>query len=240
MKLILEDHVKLFTPYDEEFFKPLLNKDFENSLYTSWLKESPPKRCIFWHLYQDLLKKNEMKVLDVGGGITPYTYSLKKNCKDYVLCDILAHDQFLRPIVENFLYENDWFLLDPKPVDIIIANDIFPNADQRLDLFLDKFIPFCKEIRMTVTFYNYNRFYIVQRLDAEEKLVFQAYNGEQCHNILMKYTSRIKDFDQGLFDKIFYHNSEESLYKNKRHVALFTIFGDLNSKSTPFEHSKLL
>jgi len=227
MWLILQDQIDVFKTLDEEFSLPLKAEGFAHSVYTSWLKDSITKRCIFWQLYGDLLKKNTNMVLDVGGGVTPYTSVLNKSCKEYLLCDILAHDQFLRPMVQNFLYEDDWFLLEPKSIDIVIANDIFPNADQRLDLFLDKFLPYCQEIRMTITFYNNNRFYMVQRLNAEEKLVFQAYNGEQCRNILIKYKDRIKNFNQPIFDQIFTYNMEESLYPNKRHVAVFNIFGDL-------------
>ena len=63
-----------------------------------------------------------------------------------------------------------------KQYDYIIANDLFPNVDQRLAMFVKKFKPFAKQLIITLTCYEADRFYITKRVDAEEVLTMKAWN----------------------------------------------------------------
>jgi len=98
----------------------------------------------------------------------------------------------------------------------VIANDIFPNVDQRLELFLERYLPVSREIRMSLTYYNYSKFYITKRLDADEIFCQLAYNGEQIKNILNKYIN--EDFDI-LLKKM------PSLFQNNRLIFIIKIKG---------------
>ena len=60
--------------------------------------------------------------------------------------------------------------------DLIIANDVFPNADQR-ELFLIKSLPHCKKLRLTITIDNDENFYTAKRLDGNEILTQKRMNG---------------------------------------------------------------
>jgi hypothetical protein len=220
--LITKEVLDSYLEYDDIFSKPLLHPDFKDSLYTTWLKDSLPKRYIFNALYGDLFIKNTNTVLDVGGGITPYSLILKEACKSYDLCDIISHDKFLKKYVIDFLCEKDWIELNSLKYDIVIANDIFPNVDQRLDLFIERFLPLCSELRLSLTFYNNKKYYLTKRIDAEERLVFSAYDGFMCKAILNKYKKFIINYNEKIFD-LFDASPVQSLFPNKRHVMLIKL-----------------
>ena len=72
----------------------------------------------------------------------------------------------------------DWYDEDFETYDIVIANDIFPDVDQRLEIFIDKMLPKCKELRLVLTYYNEPRFYQMKRNDDSEVLTFLSWDGE--------------------------------------------------------------
>lgn len=174
-------------------------------------------------MYQDLLLEGNKKILDVGGGISALTnYIASKN--EYYLLDILSHDK--NRVDEYFLRGNlvqkDWYDFSTRDrYDVIVANDLFPNVDQRLEIFLNKFLPSTKEIRLSLTYYPNNRFYHVKRLDAEENLCFLAWDGEQTARLIQKYDSRISNINYEIFDA-----SIDSVFENQRQVCIVTINGD--------------
>ena len=123
----------------------------------------------------------------------------------------------------NFIHPCDWYEWQGKQgFDIVIANDLFPNVDQRLELFLGRMLPMCREIRMSLTYYNRPRFYMTRRIDAEEFLCMLAWNGEMTRNALMKYASRMSQPDFGIL-----LSNEDSAYSNGRQVCLVRMEGDL-------------
>ena len=61
----------------------------------------------------------------------------------------LLHQLNIELIIDNW---SDY--LPDNFFDCIIANDIFPNVDQRLSTFLPKFFPFCKELRLSLTVHS--------------------------------------------------------------------------------------
>ena len=90
----------------------------------------------------------------------------------YTICEIFNYDQ--KKQIEYFsdatIYNGDWFSYKFEKYDLIIANDVFPNADQRLELFLIKSLPHCKKLRLTITIDNDENFYTAKRLDGNEIL----------------------------------------------------------------------
>jgi hypothetical protein len=194
-----------------------------------WLEESPAKRMIFLALYGDVLARPDRKrrLVDVGGGLTALTPRLSRSC-DYLLVDPLPDqdgdgDRRLANLAPDLRVERlDWqsSSLD-QPADIIAANDLFPNVDQRLALFLEWALPLAREIRMSLTFHNVPRWYPVQRLDAEERLSVLAFDGQRTREALQPYASRITHWQPKLFDA-----AQPSVYANGRQVVLLTLKGE--------------
>lgn len=190
-----------------------------------WLLESISKRLIFYHMYGDLLKAGEKKsVLDVGGGYTGITkeFVIRHN---YTLLDIITHDdhQMLKKIEKKIkvpFWENtDWYNFNPsKKYDLVIANDLFPNVDQRLTTFIDKFLPFAKEVRISLTYYNSPRFYKVKRIDAEEIFFIVPWDGIQVAQALTRFKKHVVDYKPAIFKK-----QTKSIFANGRTVVMCSI-----------------
>ena len=116
----------------------------ESFICNQWLLADPVRRMIFSHIYGDLFRgpKQKLKILDIGAGVNLSQKVLAK--RHYLsIIDILVHDSkenSYKFFKENNIqhYEDDWFNLidDIEPVDIIIVNDLIPNADQRFPEFL--------------------------------------------------------------------------------------------------------
>lgn len=198
-----------------------------DSEFTShrWLLESLPKRMIYYHMYGDLLESESRRkrVLDVGGGYTAISRALVQN-HDYFTLDIMAHDnhELLRDVQESigkeFWINADWYEFDASGgYDLVIANDLFPNVDQRLLLFLDKFLPICGEMRVSLTYYNTPRWYKVKRTDGDEVFHMMAWDGVQVVRVLEKYVERIQEPRLDLLLK-----NPASLFANNRQVGMVT------------------
>jgi hypothetical protein len=193
-----------------------------------WLRASIPKRTVFAHLYGDIIASpRNRRILDVGGGVSSLTPALCRAC-NYTLVDILSHGGLdeLRAWEAEFgrktLVESDWHAsLDGKSqYDVIIANDLFPNSDQRLELFLERALPVASEIRLSLTFFNHSRFYMCKRVDGEEYLWLLAWTGRQTAFALERFADRIIAPDFSLLE-----GDQGSVYSNGRHIALATLRG---------------
>lgn len=197
-----------------------------------WLKEIAPKRMIFKDMYGDLLNNDGISILDVGGGFTSLTRNFLRS-KEYTLLDFMAHGEHeaLKKIQsehdKEFWICKDWYEWECKDrkYDIIVANDIFPDVAQRMELFLDKFLPICKEIRILLTYYNTPKFYLTKRVDDTELLTFLSWDGEVTAIKLKKYMDRIEVNYEMLYKALT--SDVESVYRNGRQVALIKIRGDL-------------
>jgi hypothetical protein len=192
-----------------------------------WLRDSAPKRLLYYDLYGDLLAGGRrLRVLDVGGGFTSLTRTLLEH-HDYRLFDVIAHDDHrdlasLDASLGGFWSPQDWFELeDDVDWDIVIANDLFPNVDQRLAHFVERFLPLCRELRLSLTCYDGRRFYTTRRVDADEQLVVVAWDAHQTRRVLEPYTDRI-DGDLSELGR-----GGESVFPNGRLVYLLRIRGDL-------------
>lgn len=158
-----------------------------------------PKQEIFEILYQF---KGGESVLDVGCGVP------------------------LPPILDNIHYLGidlkmgvDWYDYPPGEYDIIIANDIFPNVDQRLELFLQKYLPHCKEMRLSLTYFDEPKWYRAQRVDGDEVLTILQWNENQINKLLAFYDV----FEKRLFKREKYQGE----FSNNRRVVLIWMKGDL-------------
>ena len=192
-----------------------------------WLRESAPKRLVFNLLYGDLLspESERLKVLDVGGGLSGFTKFLSKK-HDYFLVDFQAHnnDCELKRILKNsnrdFIYPMDWIDLKEDNYDIIIANDIFPNVDQRLDIFLKKFLPRCKLMSLSLTWYNFEKYFQVRRTIGDEIFTILSWDQSQTMRVIKKYKDRVIDYSSEKFNI-----SKSSLYPNGRSVGIIEFKG---------------
>ena len=192
-----------------------------------WLLESEPKRLAFEILYGDLLASKGRRILDVGGGYTAASRVLWRH-HDYYVLYFMAHDSRQAVLAEqqaagrSFWIDEDWLEFAPaKPYDLIVANDIFPNVDQRLVPFLSRYLPHCGELRLLLTFYNESRWYKVKRVDAEEVFHMLAWDGGQLRNALAPFADRIL---QPNLDAL--SAGSPSLYANGRQVCAVTLRGD--------------
>ena len=193
-----------------------------------WLRDTLSKRCIYEHLYGDLLDEAvSQRVLDVGGGLTSLTRLLVQR-HDYCLAEILSHDtrvdaaRIAREAGREFLVEGDWLSLPKADWDIVIANDLFPNVDQRLNRFIATFLPNCRELRLSLTWYDTPRHYFVRRLDGDEVFCFLAWDGAQLQTVLDCYADRV-----AVYSPDFRNSVGTSLYANGRQVVLVTLRGGL-------------
>jgi len=199
----------------------------EGLVCQKWLRQNPAKRAVWQKLYGNLMANGEKKtILDVGGGLTSLSISLGIKHK-YILADILAHDSSqyqdaINRVGHDFIFSKDWISISPSKYDLIIANDIFPNVDQRLDLFLQFALPQTKKVRLSLTFYEDPRYYLTKRIDAEEVLCMLAWNSEILKSCLKKYTDKIINPNFSIF-----YNQPRSLFENGRQVCILEMRGNL-------------
>ncbi|MCH1512645.1 MAG: hypothetical protein L7S58_03655 [Acidimicrobiales bacterium] len=193
-----------------------------------WLEETPAKRYIYEALYGPLFSRESNKtILDVGGGLTSLTQVLAKS-HNYFLVDLLAHEQIEnvkaleKSVGREFIIPKDWETLDDRSYNTIIANDLLPNADQRLEIFLNKFIPRCSHLKMLLTWYNTPRHYKTKRIDGDEIMFLLAWDGEQTRKVLEPFLPHIVNPDLGLFDE-----PQESVYPNGRQTCLIEFQGGI-------------
>jgi len=173
----------------------LLDNNPKDSISHIWLKESLPKRIIYYELYSDFILNGNKKILDIGGGYCGITKTLALE-NDYTLLDICNSDIAINHI------QKDWYDIKntKESYDVIIANDIFPNVDQRLEMFLYYFLPKCKEMRLSLTYYDNYKFYKTKRIDGDEIFHQLEWNSEQTEKVMKKYKKDIKlPYDKSVF-----------------------------------------
>jgi len=203
----------------------------ENIKTNKWLIEMDNKRLIYADVYGDILRgetDSELKVLDVGGGINSLTKVLASN-SSYYLLDFLAHggDEYLKTSCGEyniFWIKSDWYEALTDKYDVIIANDIFPDVDMRLDLFLQKALPRCKECRLILTYYNSPKFYMTKRVDDSEIMTFLSWDGEILGMKMEKYLARMDATMQDLEEMKYNY---DSIFRNGRQVCYIKLKGDL-------------
>lgn len=197
-----------------------------------WMSTMENKRMVYADVYGDILRfekeegKTKWRVLDVGGGFSALTKVLARNT-DYTLVDFLAHggNEYVRT-QDVHLIEKDWNEVELEgPYDLVIANDIFPDVDQRMELFIDRMLPICRELRLVLTYYNSPKFYTTKRTDDSEIMTFLSWDGEITALKLKKYVHRLFDTPAEQIEEM--KDNFSSIYWNGRQVSYIRIKGDL-------------
>lgn len=210
-------------------------REAEKEIRTNvWMSTMENKRMVYADVYGDILNfgggdegdKVKWRVLDVGGGVNALTKVLARNA-EYTLVDFLAHGgkEYVRRQNINVL-EQDWNNAELEGTyDIVIANDIFPDVDQRMELFIDRMLPMCRELRLVLTYYNSPKFYTTKRTDDSEIMTFLSWDGEITALKLKKYIHRLFDTSMEQIEKM--KDNFSSIYWNGRQVSYVKIKGDL-------------
>ncbi len=200
----------------------------EDLVCQKWLTSTPAKRFVFERMYWDLLERRGLRILDVGGGLTAFTRHLAA-AHDYTLVDLLAHDRadvahrFMEDAGRDFVHVTDWHDFKSQgPYDVVIANDLFPNVDQRLELFLRRFGREKTQIRVSLTYYNEPRFYKTKRVDADEYLCMLAWDGDMLARVMKGFERNIVRSASGedAVDFTLFSDPGVSAYPNGRHVCM--------------------
>jgi len=207
----------------EDYILDLLNKYKDDKGFVShkWLQDFPPKRMIYADVYGDLLRSSGKRVLDIGGGFSGVTREFLHN-HEYTLVDIMAHDDHkkinkISSENNNFWSKDDWADFEPEGnYDYIIANDIFPNVDQRLIPFLEKYNSHTGNLIVTLTCYDYDRFFKVKRVDADEIFTMKAWDSETTGRAL-------NDFFEDMKVNLKNQDKSKSLFNNGRIIYKFSL-----------------
>ena len=206
----------------------------EELVCNKWLRQTPAKRFIFDELYGDLIgATHPQRVLDVGGGLSGLTRELATRHR-YVLADLLVHGGAMsaKRISEetgvDFARVQDWATLEAEEYDLVVANDLFPNVDQRLELFLQTFLPRTRCLRLSLTYYEEPRSYMTRRLDADEILCVLAWDSSHLRSVLQKYAGAIVNADFDVFLA-----PVASVFENRRQVCLIEFSGGLAARQVP-------
>jgi len=185
-----------------------------------WHLGSPQKRYVFDLVYGDLLDghvKNR-NILDIGAGMNGAMQRIAEN-NTYCVVDIMQ-----QPAFGNVRYlQSAWEVLNGQGTvdwDIVICNDLFPNVDQRLLMFLDKFLPHCREIRMSLTYFNHPTWYQAKRVGGDEMLTMLQWNGLNVAEVLGENWG-----DKVDSDVMSGFTSNESIFPNGRQVCVIHLPG---------------
>ena len=230
MKLVDQNFVDAYL--EDDWVAAFLSRPescfFDACASQSWLHQSKVKRAIFASLYGDILRGgSRLKIADVGGGLSAFSKTLS-DIHDYTLVDIMAHDyarkQEISEAIPNVrLLASDWSEVDfeREEFDLIIANDLFPNVDQRLREFLGTIAMCGTRSLLTLTWHQGARYYRVQRIDAEEIMTIQAWNGSMVSDALTRYQTKINNYESEIF-----RNVGQSIWENERYVAICELNGN--------------
>ena len=150
-----------------------------------WLLADPAKRAVTWEVYGDLLRSDGLDVLDVGAGLSSLQRAIAARHR-YTAIDVLAHDpirtarQFVDSVPGMDLLEVDWSeaTIDTD-VDVIVANDLFPNVDQRLISFLRWASARCDDLILSLTYFEEPHAYAARRVDGDEVFHVASWSAAQ-------------------------------------------------------------
>lgn len=197
-----------------------------------WLRQSSAKRCVFAAIYGDPFEHKGWRILDVGGGLSSWTRNLAKQ-HHFELVDIMVHDhaqtisRFRNSCPDFVMHQSDWSDLALQGrYDVVLANDLFPNVDQRVAEFLAKMLPATRQVRLSLTYYNQPLSYKVKRLDADELFSILAYDGKMTNLSLSAFRNRIYQFDNEAFKRM-----DDCIFPNRRQICIATFVGDLHGES---------
>lgn len=203
-----------------------------------WLLQMPWKRSLAWLMYSDLLDTGDglstgdepRKILEIGGNLSYLTLELARR-HQYQLLEALGPasiDDYLRIeqyLSSEFIFVDDWFDYDlsRNPVDLLIANDLFPNTDQRLYEMVDRFLPFTTELRLSLTYYE-NTFFKVTRDSSGEPLMIRPWGLRELRHFFDYLVQIYPDSCSSINpDELKYEDLSRSVFGNRRNVVYLHI-----------------
>lgn len=191
-----------------------------------WLLKLPWKPVEMQMIFGDLLQstKKNLKILEIAGSLSSITLSLVKN-HDYTLVEEAYHEttsdyvKLQEYLGKSFIHLEDWYDFTPAAdYDIVIVNDLFPNADQRLYEFIERYLPVTQELRMTLTYYE-DLFFKVSRIESGETLTMRPWGLREIttfiEHLSKTYPQWCCDFDR---EQLQYTDYKGTLFTNKRNV----------------------
>ncbi len=140
-----------------------------------WLSESEPKRMVAWHVYRTLIATTGLRILDIGGGYSSLSFLLSAR-HHYRVVDLEPPPDGVEAHV------GDWTQVSPEGWDLVVSVDLFPNVDQRLAAFLERFreVP----MRLALTVYD-DKTYRARRPEGEW-LTVRAWDWDQTRRVLCR------------------------------------------------------
>lgn len=208
----------------------LFNERFVRGVANEWLKSMPWKRSLGFMIYKDLFNSSKQRrlVVEVGGSLSGLTLKLIDNA-EYTLIEKVTHEvpddykKVEEMVGKKFCFLGDWSDYEvSEEIDTLIASDIFPNVDQRIYEFIDKFLPHTRELRMTLTYYEGTCFE-VKRVSSGEILIMKPWGVREIKSFLEYIVSRYPHFChgadlKGITSAVVYENLQGRLFSNRRNI----------------------
>jgi hypothetical protein len=191
-----------------------------------WLLKQDWKRALAYQLFHDLLDESttRLRILEVGGGLSALSEKLASR-HDYTLIELATHEteenyrKLEAHVGNSFITLSDWSDVRLEGAyDLIIANDLFPNVDQRLYAFMAWAWPHTRELRLTMTYYE-NTVWKVRRVPSGEFLTVCPWGLREVRVFLDHLVSHHpKDFPSYDSSQLVYHDYENVLFTNRRNI----------------------
>jgi hypothetical protein len=195
----------------------------------NWHLQSPWKRALAVLVYGDLLAGGPTRrIREVGGGLSGITVGLART-HDYSLVELATHEgeKDYRAVEDRigrrFVTVGDWDQLPaPDAQDVVIANDLFPNVDQRLEAFLARYLPTTREMRLTLTYYE-NTVWQVRRVSSGETLTVKPWGLREVTGTLDRLAGEFGPYDRS---QLVYEDYEGKLFTNRRNILWVRLVRD--------------
>ncbi|MBM3995189.1 MAG: class I SAM-dependent methyltransferase [Planctomycetes bacterium] len=197
-----------------------------HGISNDWLGQQPWKRVLAFQVFHDLLEpaSPQRRILEVGGGLSAITERLAIQ-HDYSLIELATHEKeenyrkLEASLGRTFVTLADWSDTPfTAPRDLVIANDLFPNVDQRLYAFIDAAWPMCRELRLTLTYYE-NTVWHVKRIPSGEQLIVRPWGLREVR-VFLDHLVECHPHDFPSYDRtqLVYHDYEKILFTNRRNI----------------------
>lgn len=215
----------------KEFIESSYQEINEEKYYVSdvWLLKNKAKRALWDLIYTPQIQMEKKSILDVGGGYSVLSKKFAERNK-YTLIDPLYHEvsrsdqiDLLMKQDQQIRINGDWYHYlsnNEECYDTIVANDVFPNVDQR---FLD-FLAITKQrfskLILSLTYFENLNWYLTKRVNLEEHITVRSWRDIDIFRVI----SDLYDcsFDQYIIQT---KSPDENFFFNKRKIMICRIEG---------------
>ena len=199
-----------------------------------WLVQQKWKRSLAMMMFGDLIGGSDstMRVLEVGGSLSYCTLELAQKY-DYLLLEKATlepevhYRRLEKYLGKSFVVLGDWndFVLN-EGLDLVIANDLFPNVDQRLYEFVDRFLLATKELRMSLTYYD-NTSFEVQRVQSGERLIMRPWGIREVRHFVDYLVDEYQGWCTGYDpEQLAGFDAADSVAANRRNIIYMRLLKD--------------